>query len=211
MHLEAVALEDDLRSGEVGDPLKRRLHLRRVDGCRRHEDIERDGKEPERGDVELTDLSETKRKGEKLSDAFESRTKRVNGMRKTHQSHDASNRPLDVDSLISVDADETRLASDDGEGDEGRVVGHDGLQLLESFGDEPVELPREDRRISRDDTLALIETRERTNKAGQQTRKRRENETMTRRVERRSNTKGKETILTRTLCIETWKSISFAL
>jgi len=62
----------------------------------------------------------------------------------THQSHDASNRPLDVDSLISVDADKTRLTSDDGEGDEGRVVGHDALELLKSFGDEPVELPRED-------------------------------------------------------------------
>lgn len=56
VHLEAVALKDNLSSREVGDSLKRRLHLRGVDGRGGHKDVERKGQQPKRGDIELTDL-----------------------------------------------------------------------------------------------------------------------------------------------------------
>jgi hypothetical protein len=54
--LKAHALEDELGTGVVGDPLERGLDLGRVDCRRRDEDVERDGQEPDRRDVELAGL-----------------------------------------------------------------------------------------------------------------------------------------------------------
>lgn len=53
VHLEAITLEDNLCSGGVSYPLKRRLHLGGVDRGRRHEDVKRNWQKPERSHVEL--------------------------------------------------------------------------------------------------------------------------------------------------------------
>jgi hypothetical protein len=68
VNLETVAFEDDLSSSRVGDSLKCRLHLGRVDRRRGHEDVKRDRQEPERGDVELRGLQEkTSERSESVS------------------------------------------------------------------------------------------------------------------------------------------------
>ena len=58
MKLEAVALEDCFGATRDADVSQNRRNLSGVDRRRRHEYIERDGKEPERSDVELTGLIE---------------------------------------------------------------------------------------------------------------------------------------------------------
>jgi hypothetical protein len=73
----------------------------------------------------------------------------------TNENHDAPDGSLDGDSLITEDADETGLTANWRESNEGSVVGHDGLDLLEAFGQHPVELAWQDRRVPRDDALAL--------------------------------------------------------
>lgn len=56
VHLEAVALENNLRTSRVRDLLQDGLHLSGIETCLRHEDVERYGQKPDRGDIELTGL-----------------------------------------------------------------------------------------------------------------------------------------------------------
>lgn len=73
----------------------------------------------------------------------------------THESHDRTNRPLDVDAVISVNRDEAGLAPERRKVDKGPVVVHDLLDVLEAVGEHPVELARQDGRVARDDAFTL--------------------------------------------------------
>ena len=58
--------------------------------------------------------------------------------------------------MVALDRDKARLTSDGWEVDEGAVVVHVLLNLLEPVREHPVELAGQDRRVARDDALALV-------------------------------------------------------
>lgn len=179
MELEAVALEDGFGSGGDADVTEDRRNLRRVEARRRHEDVESDGEKPERCDVKLAGLREPAVSTWSLARDTEM----------TYESHDRTNRPLDVDAVISVNRNEAGLAPDRRKVDKGPVVVHDLLDVLEAVGEHPVELARQDGRVARDDAFTL---RRRATTSSQ------------------SRLHPKDTNIRLTLCNETWKSMSRA-
>lgn len=151
MKLEAVTLEDGFGAGSNADVAKDGRDLSGVDRGRGHEDVEGDGEEPEGGDVELAGLKVRVRLV-----SFRSMEGKKEGRRgRTHQSHNRSNSPLDVDAVVTVNRDQTRLTPDGREVDESSVVVHDLLEVFEAIREHPVELAREDGRVAGDDALAL--------------------------------------------------------
>jgi hypothetical protein len=147
VELEAVALEDRLGTGSDADVAKDRRNLSGVYRGRGHKDVEGDGEEPEGGDVELAGLRENKHQHLSEEGGKKGTT--------THQSHNRPNRPLDVHAVISVHRDQARLTTDRREIDEGPVIVHDLLEVLETVREHPVEFAREDGRVAGDDALAL--------------------------------------------------------
>lgn len=89
--------------------------------------------------------------------------------------------------MVAIDGDEGGLTSDCGEVDKSPIVVHRLLEFLESIGEHPIEFPWKNRRVPRDNALAL--------------RKGIGLETL--------REHGASKFLT--LCSETWKSISRAL
>lgn len=74
---------------------------------------------------------------------------------RTNKIHDFSNRPFDGDAIDTVDRNETSLTADGRKSDKGRIVGHDFGDFLEAIRENPVDLARENCRISREHAAAL--------------------------------------------------------
>jgi hypothetical protein len=56
MHLEAVALEDNLGARLAGNALENPRHARRIESSNRHEDVKVDRQEPKRRHIKLASL-----------------------------------------------------------------------------------------------------------------------------------------------------------
>ena len=58
----------------------------------------------------------------------------------TYQGHDAADRPLDVDSMVTEDCDKTSMRTNRRNLNIRSIVAHDPFDLLEPLGKKPIKL-----------------------------------------------------------------------
>ena len=75
--------------------------------------------------------------------------------REAYKLHDRSYRTLNIDSVISIDGDETSGATQGRQLDEGSIVRHNGFELFRSLRDHPIQLSRKNGCIPRKNGLGL--------------------------------------------------------
>jgi hypothetical protein len=143
VHLEAHSLEDDLRTSCARDLLEYQRNLVGVEGRRREQWVELNREQPKGCNIVAASLS------------TEVSLCKGSSRKTTDQLHDRTDCALDVDPVVAEHGEQARRATKGRQLYESGVVVHHGPELVRPIDDHPVELPRQNGRVARNQRFCL--------------------------------------------------------